>query len=250
MRTLFFVIVVGCLFLAGACENTVKRVTNDNLAGETDSDTATGSDADTTGVTDDTTVPDGDTPVVNDTLPSDADEILPSDEETPDEYLDEEEPTDDGTPIPDEETIPVDQCNADGGFCVSDPACPANYAPINSPCTAGICCVPTTVSGLRVDVIHPQPIPGNLLAIPATMPQPGSGGTGTPPITADIAAPLLAIGLIETENGDGCDAYKTDATGFIVIVQRGNCILRRYRTPQTPERSRSSSTTMRRAPSA
>ncbi len=221
MRMSLVIFLIAALLLTVSCENTVKRPMNDNIAVETDDDAAAVSDSDTAVPTDDETTPDTDGTPTDTLVPADSDELL-TDEEGPDEAA-EETPVDDGTPIPDEDTPPLDQCNADGGVCVSDPSCPPNYSPMNSPCAAGICCAPTAVSGLRVDVIHPQPVPGNLLAIPATAPQPGSGGTGTPPITADIVAPLLAIGLIETENGDGCDPYKTDASGFITIVQRGNC---------------------------
>ncbi len=226
MRTMFVVLLALALLGVAACENTVKRPTNDNSAVGTDADTGGGNDTgggtDTSETNDETTISDTDGSTPDEVPPSDSDEITTSDEEISDEYS-EEEPSDDTTPIPDEETIPLDQCNADGGICVDDAVCPPAYTPINSPCTAGTCCIFTGSSGLRVDVIKPQPIPAHLLSIPAVVPQPGSSGTGTPPIMGDIAAPLLAIGLIETENGDGCDPFKTDATGFIVIVQRGNC---------------------------
>jgi len=220
MRSFFLGAALVCAVLMLACENTIQRPASDALI--TDTDTIAAGDTDVVGTTDDGGTTDKDAPVVTDNVtPTDNDGAV-TDEAIPDETT-EEEPTDTDEESPDEDGAVGNACAENGGACVSDRACPANYTPSEQfMCDAGLCCMPTGVSGLRVDVTGPQPVPGALLAIPATMPQPSSGGTGTPAITADIAAPLLAIGLVE-ENVDGCNAYQTGATGFIVIVQRGNC---------------------------
>jgi len=215
MKVFYVRVALACVCLALSCENTVRRPTTDILTFDTDTVAGTDTipDTDMSGTSDDTAGTETGDFVISDEFITD--EIVS--DETTDEIA-----SDDEIVIPDNDIHPSDLCADNGGTCVSDPGCPNGYTLSQQfVCAIGICCIPTDVSGLRVDVTGPQPVPGNLLAIPASIPQAGSGGTGTPEITSDIFGPLLALGLVDA--ADGCSAYKTNAGGFIVLVQRGNC---------------------------
>lgn len=199
-----------------SCENDVKRSPLDALVTDdaAQNDENTGGDGDTaqndtTGPTDHEAVP------TDNTTPTDEDNVAPdiigSDDLNDSMASDEDEIT-----LPDDE--PVNVCAMNGGLCVIGEACPLGYtASEQFTCDSAICCMNTGATGLRVDVTGPQPIPASLISIPSVQ---ISGGT--PAVTTDIEAPLLVIGLLE-ENIDGCKEYKTAATGFIVLVARGNC---------------------------
>lgn len=216
------------LFLV-SCENDVKRLAPDALITD---DTVAG-DGDTTGA--DVDIPvgtDADIPVGTDTPPNDDGEPntddIAIDDAIPDDATD-IEPVDDETVIPDDDNTVSTLCTDNGGTCVSGQPCPDGSVQNNQYTCAGggfpppVCCMPQTATGLRVEVTGPAPVDEAIRKIPATMPQPGQGGTGTPAITGDLGpTALIAIGLIE-DNGDGCKEYATAATGTLVLVQRGNC---------------------------
>lgn len=217
----FFSVFAGLLaaILFLSCENDVKRSPLDALvtddAAQNDENTGTDDPAtDTTGPTDHEAVP------TDGTIPTDEDNAAP-DTVGADDLNDDILNDDDEVIQPDDE--PVNVCAMNGGVCVSGETCPIGYTSSEQfTCDNAICCMNTGATGLRVDVTAPQPIPASLMSIPANQPVPTENGTGTPAITEEIPGPLLAIGLIE-ENIDGCKEYQTPATGFIVIVQRGNC---------------------------
>jgi len=206
-------VIIMTLLVLAACENNIARPavdgmnTDDIVIGDTEgipTDNATPADADNgsdIAANDDDAVGTDDI-AIDDILPDDAtDEIAV-----------------------DKDSIPEDDCAFRGGVCVSGLDCPGGYtASPQFNCDAAICCMATGVTGLRIDVTGPQPIPGTLLSIPAVMPTPSQGGTGTPAITSDLGpTALVVIGLIE-ENIDGCKEYANRVDGALVLVQRGNC---------------------------
>lgn len=214
----FFSVFAGLLaaLIFLSCENDVKRSPLDALvtddAAQNDENTGGDSDTaqnDTTGPTDHEAVP------TDNTIPTDEDNATP-DTVGADDLNDDIMNDDDELIQPDDE--PVNVCAMNGGVCVDGENCPLGYtASQQFVCTNAICCMNTGATGLRIDVTAPQPIPASLISIPSVQ---ISGST--PAVTTDIEAPLLIIGLLE-ENVDGCKEYQTSATGFIVLVARGNC---------------------------
>jgi hypothetical protein len=235
MKIVQFIGIVTALFLLASCENDIKRVpldglnTDDIVAGDSDdiaTDTPVGTDGDTPVLTD------SDTPVGTDTEPNDdggvnTDDIA-IDDALPDDTTD-SEPVDDEVVVPDNDTTVSTLCTDNGGTCVSGQPCPDGSTQSGQfTCEGGgfpppVCCMPTTVGALHVEVTGPTPVDEALKAIAAVEPTPSSGGTGTPAIVSDIGpTALVTIGLLE-DNIDGCKAFATTVTGSIVLVQRGNC---------------------------
>ncbi len=235
MKIVQFIGIVTALFLLASCENDIKRVpldglnTDDIVAGDNDdpvTDNPVGTEGDTPILTD------ADIPVGTDTEPNDdggvnTDDIA-IDDALPDDATD-IEPVDDEVVVPDDDNTVSTLCTDNGGTCVSGQPCPDGTTQSGQfTCEGGgfpppTCCLPTTVGSLHVEVTGPTPVDAALTNIAAIEPTPGSGGTGTPAITSDIGpTALVVIGLVE-DNANGCNAYKTDVTGTVVLVQRGTC---------------------------
>ena len=78
---------------------------------------------------------------------------------------------------------------------------------------------------LNVGVTGPTPVPYDLACIRVWPVIPTPMGSGVPAVTADIASSIVPVGDAQPGNQDGCDTYtySTGTTGYIALVQRGNC---------------------------
>ncbi len=166
------------------------------------------------GETNDSDTPASDTPVGNDDAAVDTN------------------PSVDTVVTPDVDQVVSKLCTDNGGTCVnSGPgpvACPeGSQADSRFQCEGnpfpGTCCMPGTTTGLSIEVTGPTPVPENLKNIPAVYPTATQAGN-TPELTGDLSGPMVVVGLLESGNTDGCDAYKFElAKGAIVLVARGSC---------------------------
>jgi hypothetical protein len=105
--------------------------------------------------------------------------------------------------------------------------CPAGLFSTDAySCSSGLdkCCMACS-EFLNVEVTGPTPVPGDLSCLRVWPVIPTPTGSGVPAVTSDIAKAIVPVGVAQPGNQDGCDTYNFSAgvTGFIALVQRGNC---------------------------